>query len=131
MTSAKRRGRVSGVWRHLSYANVMATLALFLALGGTSYTATQINGSQIKNRSIAGQKLALHSVTPKEFAISPCRLVMRSTETPPAAGPRWPEGSTSIIPLSVGQSATLLTSGPFSYIAMRRLPTANRSHKFK
>jgi hypothetical protein len=27
---------------HLSYANVVATLALFVALGGASYAATQL-----------------------------------------------------------------------------------------
>jgi hypothetical protein len=42
---------------HLTYANVMATIAVFIALGGSSYAALQINGSQIKNRTITGKKL--------------------------------------------------------------------------
>ena len=41
----------------LSYANVMATLAVFIALGGSSYAAFTISGSQIQNNSIAGKKL--------------------------------------------------------------------------
>jgi hypothetical protein len=41
----------------LTYANVVATLALFIALGGSSYAVTQISGSQIQNASIAGKKL--------------------------------------------------------------------------
>jgi hypothetical protein len=34
---------------HLTYANVMATLALFVALGGSVYATTTISGRQIKN----------------------------------------------------------------------------------
>jgi hypothetical protein len=42
---------------HLTYANVVATLALFIALGGSSYAVSKISGSQIKDRTIAGKKL--------------------------------------------------------------------------
>src|SRR4051795_321889 len=41
----------------------MATLAVFIALGGSSYAAFTINGSSIKNRSIAGKKLRHDTVT--------------------------------------------------------------------
>src|SRR4051794_39755888 len=41
----------------LTYANVIATLALFIALGGAGYAATQINGKNIKKRTIAGKRL--------------------------------------------------------------------------
>jgi hypothetical protein len=40
--------------RRLSYANVAATLALFVALGGTSYAALTITGKNIKNSSLTG-----------------------------------------------------------------------------
>jgi hypothetical protein len=43
--------------RHLTYANVVASLALFVALGGSSYAALKISGKQIKNRTISGKKL--------------------------------------------------------------------------
>jgi len=36
----------------LSYANVMATLAVFIAIGGTSWAAVKISGRQIKERSL-------------------------------------------------------------------------------
>jgi hypothetical protein len=45
----------------LSYANVTATLALVLAVAGTSYAATQINGKNLKNRSVAAKKLKKNS----------------------------------------------------------------------
>lgn len=35
----------------LSYANVMATIAMFVALGGTSYAAIRITGANVKNES--------------------------------------------------------------------------------
>ncbi|MDH4160759.1 MAG: hypothetical protein OEV62_10920 [Actinomycetota bacterium] len=38
--------------RHVSYANVTATLALVVALGGTSYAAVQVTSAQIKDKTI-------------------------------------------------------------------------------
>ena len=49
--------------RRLTYANVMSTLAVFIALGGSSYAAFTINGSSIKNRSIPGSKLRHNTLT--------------------------------------------------------------------
>jgi hypothetical protein len=43
--------------RRLTYSNVMATIAVFIALGGSSYAVTRISGSQLKNSSVAGKKL--------------------------------------------------------------------------
>lgn len=43
--------------RRLTYANVMATIAVFIALGGSSYAVSQISGSQLRDNSVAGKKL--------------------------------------------------------------------------
>jgi hypothetical protein len=43
--------------RHLSYANVMASVAVFLALGGVGYAATSINGNQLKKGTVGAGKL--------------------------------------------------------------------------
>ena len=51
----------------LSYANVVATLALFVALGGTSYAALSITSKDVKNRSLKGGDLRLNTVTGKEI----------------------------------------------------------------
>jgi hypothetical protein len=51
----------------LTYANVMSTLAVFIALGGTSYAALTISGSSIRNRSIPAKKLKRNSITGKEI----------------------------------------------------------------
>jgi hypothetical protein len=46
----------------LSYANVVATLALFVALGGTTFAATQLHGSQIKRGTVTGKQIRAGSV---------------------------------------------------------------------
>lgn len=47
----------------LTYANVVATLALFVALGGSAVAASLISGKSIKPRSIPGNRLKNHTVT--------------------------------------------------------------------
>lgn len=49
--------------RRLTYANVMSTLAVFIALGGSSYAAVSISGSSIKNRSITASKVKRNTLT--------------------------------------------------------------------
>jgi hypothetical protein len=45
------------VRRHLTYANVMATIAVFIALGGSSYAALKITGRNVKNNSLTYRDL--------------------------------------------------------------------------
>ena len=47
----------------LTYGNVVATLALFLALGGTSYAAISITGKNVKNSSLTGKDVKNNSLT--------------------------------------------------------------------
>jgi hypothetical protein len=49
--------------RRPSPALVISMIALFVALGGTGYAATQINGKTLKNNSIPGKKLKNKTVT--------------------------------------------------------------------
>ena len=42
------------VRQRLTYANVMATVAVFIALGGSSYAALQIDSGDIANNSVRG-----------------------------------------------------------------------------
>ena len=42
---------------HLSYANIVATLALIVALGGTSYAALHIGSRQIVNNSVRSKDI--------------------------------------------------------------------------
>ena len=49
--------------QRLSYSNVMATLALFVALGGTSYAAATITGADVRNGSLTGKDVKNRSLT--------------------------------------------------------------------
>ncbi len=48
--------------RHLTYSNVIATLALFIALGGTSYAAVKITSRNVVDGSLTGKDLKKRSV---------------------------------------------------------------------
>ena len=49
--------------RRLTYANVMSTLAVFIAFGGSSYAVTQIGSQDIANNSIRGEDVRNRSLT--------------------------------------------------------------------
>lgn len=88
----------------VTYANVVATLALFIALGGTSYAVTKISGSQIKAHTLTGRNIRANSITGhqvKERSLDP---VPRAKNTRLLAGQpgasyrvRCPEG---LVPVS-------------------------------
>jgi Collagen triple helix repeat (20 copies) len=72
--------------RHLTYANVAATLALFLALGGAAYAATQlprnsVGTAQLKNGAVTAGKIAKKTRNQLQGARG-------------ATGPQGPEGKT-------------------------------------
>jgi hypothetical protein len=48
---------IEAIRRRLTYANVMATLAVFIALGGSSYAALTITGRNVKNGSLTFRDL--------------------------------------------------------------------------
>lgn len=50
----------------LTYANVVATLALFVALGGSSYALTQFGSKQVRNRSLRGIDLRRNTIKGSE-----------------------------------------------------------------
>jgi hypothetical protein len=58
--------------RHLTYANVIATLALFLALGGASYAAIKlpansVGSRQIKDGAVSSADIKNHSIKSGDF----------------------------------------------------------------
>lgn len=64
--------------RRLTYANVMSTVAVFVALGGSSYAALTINGRSIKNRSIPAKKVRVNALTGREIRESSLGRVARA-----------------------------------------------------
>jgi hypothetical protein len=58
-----QKGNMSRLWKSLTFSNVIALLALFIALGGSVYAASnKIDGSQIKAKSLPGNRLMPESV---------------------------------------------------------------------
>jgi hypothetical protein len=53
--------------RVLSFSNVIACLALFIALGGSVYAAGKISGKQIKPNSLPGNRVKAKTLTAKQI----------------------------------------------------------------
>ena len=52
--------------RRLTFANVTSLIALFVALGGTSYAALTITGKNVKNSSLTGADIKNSSLSTKD-----------------------------------------------------------------
>ena len=52
--------------RRLTYANVMSTLAVFIALGGSSYAAFRIDSDDIANNSVRGADVRNRTLTDRD-----------------------------------------------------------------
>jgi hypothetical protein len=77
--------------RHFTYANVMATAAVFIALGGTSYAAIKVTGKNITDGTVTGRDLKDKSVGTKDLAVS-ARGLRGSGGPQGATGPQGPKG---------------------------------------
>ncbi|HVV91235.1 MAG TPA: hypothetical protein VHB53_12125 [Solirubrobacterales bacterium] len=72
--------------RHLTYANVAATLALFLALGGAAYAATQLPKNSVGTRQLRKEAVTAAKIAKKT------RKQLQGSRGP--AGPQGPQGKT-------------------------------------
>lgn len=77
--------------RHFTYANVMSTIGVFIALGGTSYAVARnsIGTPQLRDNAVTSAKVRNGALTAKDLAASVLGSVAR--------GPRGPEGPTGLI----------------------------------
>jgi hypothetical protein len=74
--------------RHLSYANVMSSVAVFVALGGSSYAALQLTGRDIKDASLTGRDLKPNSVGGQRIKESRLGAVPRARDAARLGGLR-------------------------------------------
>jgi hypothetical protein len=81
--------------RRLTYSNVLASLALFIALGGTGYAAAMITGRNVKDGSLTGRDIRDGSIATKDLArsVSQQNTSNSSTGVPGPAGPAGPRGN--------------------------------------
>jgi hypothetical protein len=78
----------------LTYANVMSTIAVFIALGGTSYAVARnsIGSAQLKRNAVTSVKVKDRSLRQSDLAPS-ARLGLRGTR-----GPQGPPGAPGVAP---------------------------------
>ena len=70
----------------LTYANVVATLALFVALGGTGYASHLITSKDIQNRTIKGGDVRKNALGGTEINERKLKTVPRAARAQTAAG---------------------------------------------
>ena len=58
---------MSRIRPHLTYANVMSTIAVFGVLGGSAWAASKINTNQIEKGAVTAKKLHKNAVTTKKI----------------------------------------------------------------
>ncbi len=111
----------------LTYANVAATLALFIALGGTSYAAAtlpanSVGTKQLKNQAVTAQKVANDTLTGQQINVSklgtvPSALAARTATNAKALGGLGPAsyfqesgaGNSTLVAVNGGASKVLTT----------------------
>jgi hypothetical protein len=102
----------------LTYANVMSTLSVFIALGGTSYAVARnsVGTAQLKNGAVTGQKVRNGSLTEQDLSSGTLR-----------AGPRGPRGvdGPSGPAGPVGPAGQVGPPGPAAAEDWKGLPFAN------
>src|SRR3954466_8906006 len=69
---------MAGVWKFVSFSNIVACLALFVALGGSVYAAGKISGKQIKPSSLPGNRIKPKTIPPNR--IKPKSLTARQVK---------------------------------------------------
>jgi hypothetical protein len=74
--------------RRPGHATVVAYLALFIALGGSSYAAVKITGRQVRDSSLTGRDVRNESLTGKDVK----GLTLRDFSVPLPAGPKGDTG---------------------------------------
>jgi Collagen triple helix repeat (20 copies) len=100
-----RRPRITG---RLTYANLLATLALFVALGGSSYAAVKlapgsIGNKELRNGAVTSDKVKKGSLQARDFKAG--QLPRGATGPQGPAGPQGPQGATGGQGLAGAQGA--------------------------
>jgi hypothetical protein len=91
--------------RRPGYANVVATLALVVAMGGTSYAAVKITGKDVKNSSLSGKDVKNESLTGLDVKKQSVPLDRLSGSLPTQLDPGQFVPSAGLYTVSVGPSA--------------------------
>jgi hypothetical protein len=99
------------VRNRLSYANVMATVAVFVALGGVSYAATQlpknsVGAKQLRKNAVTGAKVKDGSLKKADFGAS-----QLPTGATGPVGPAGPDSSSKSVEMAVFKDGPSAANG--------------------
>jgi hypothetical protein len=75
---------IARIVKSLTFSNLVACLALFIALGGSVYAAGKINGKQIKQSSLPGNRIKPKTIQPNR--IKPKSLTGRQVKANSLSG---------------------------------------------
>ncbi len=110
--------------RRLTYANIVASLALFLAMGGTGYAAlslpkASVGAKQLKRSAVSSKKVKNGSLLGKDF---------KAGQLPAGPqGPTGPQGATGE-PGSAAAYALIVFNGTVFSPASKNVTDANVAH---
>ena len=117
----------------LTYANVVATLALFVALGGSSYAAFKITGRDIRKHSLSGLLFKANSVGGRAIKERSLRTVPRARNAARLDGVtaerllvRCPQGTVPVSDVCIETQAR--PPAPYSSAAVECEGTDNKAH---
>ena len=79
------------IGKSLTFSNVIACLALFVALGGSVYAANKINGKQIRKSSLPGNRIKPKTINPNR--IKPKSLTGHQVKKDSLTGTQINEGT--------------------------------------
>jgi hypothetical protein len=113
----------------LTYANVMATLAVFIALGGASYAALRlpknsvgarqikkgaVNRAELARNAVNGSKIQNGSVTEADLSFKPATSPVASPAPASVSGAEFVVGYEEevLVPVEPGEIATVETTCP-------------------
>ncbi len=116
---------------YLTYANVMATVAVFFALAGTSYAAIVITGKNVKDGTLTGKDIRDRSITAKDVTgvVGP-RGEQGPQGAPGPQGPQGPQGHNATRlwavvnadgSLARGSGVTSISGGPSAGVSNYRI----------
>lgn len=83
---------LSRIRSRLSYANVMASIAVFIALGGSSYAAIKITGRNVVDGSLTGRDIKNRSVGVVDLGRGAIKSLKGSKGEGGERGPQGPQG---------------------------------------
>jgi hypothetical protein len=103
--------------QRLTYANVMATIAVFLALGGSAYAASQLGKNSVGSKQL--KKNAVTTAKVKNEAITAAKVkkgTLTGTQIKASTLGTVPSANSAVHANTAGDSSTLQGSGPSAFV---------------